>query len=143
MTPASLLIAEARKLIGVPWRHEGRTQQGVDCIGLVILSGLNAGVDFFEEIGIAPIGVYQRKPAPELIRLVATHCKPTTAEPGALVVFKFGCDSYPRHFGLLTDAGTVIHAEQKTRKRVIEHGYRSHWLRWTDSVWRLPGVEYP
>ena len=29
-----MVVAEARTWIGVKWRHQGRTREGVDCIGL-------------------------------------------------------------------------------------------------------------
>ena len=40
---AEVVIREARTLIGVPWRHQGRKPWALDCAGLVILSFANAG----------------------------------------------------------------------------------------------------
>lgn len=138
------IVDEARKLIGVPWRHEGRTALGVDCIGLVILAASRAGVDLFKLAGIRPPRHYARNPSAELFTIVERYC--TRAEepkPGALLFFQFDRDRFPRHFGILTAEGTMIHAESKTRRQVIEHGYRANWLRWSHSVWLLPGVAYP
>ena len=39
-------LAEARKLLGTPWRHRGRSARGVDCVGLLLLAGWNSGADF-------------------------------------------------------------------------------------------------
>jgi cell wall-associated NlpC family hydrolase len=33
------IVAAARAWLGVPWRHQGRTCQGIDCAGLVVLVG--------------------------------------------------------------------------------------------------------
>jgi hypothetical protein len=37
-------VAVARTLLGVPCRHQGRTRQGVDCAGLVVLVGRGLGL---------------------------------------------------------------------------------------------------
>lgn len=142
--PADALIREARALCGVPWIHQGRTRLGVDCIGLIVLAARNAGIDIFRHCGIPQPRTYSRKPSAELFALVERHCRRIDSPtPGCLLFFRFVSDRHPRHFGLFTDTGTVIHAEAKVRCRVIEHGYRAQWLRWTDSVWLLPGIDYP
>lgn len=143
MIPAIRLVEEARALLGVPWRHQGRTRKGVDCIGLVLLAAQNAGVDLIKVSGINPPRTYSRNPDPKLYELVHQICKKTEeVSPGCLLFFKFEADKHPRHFGIYTESGTVIHAESVTRRMVIEHGYRAHWKRWTHSAWRLPGVIY-
>ena len=38
------IIAAARSWLGVPWRHQGRTRQGVHCAGLVVLVGRELGL---------------------------------------------------------------------------------------------------
>jgi cell wall-associated NlpC family hydrolase len=35
----NVIVSAARSWLGVPWRHQGRTRQGVDCAGLVVLVG--------------------------------------------------------------------------------------------------------
>lgn len=142
-TTASALVAAARELCGTPWIHQGRTSKGVDCIGLVSLAARNAGLDIFKFCGIKEPRNYQREPDPKLFELVNQCCERISQPvPGSLLFFKFKRDLYPRHFGIFTEAGTVIHAESKARRCVIEHGYRAHWLTWTHSVWKLPGVRY-
>lgn len=141
MITASDLIREARALNGVPWVHLGRTQRGVDCIGLVILAARNAGLDLFGHIGLADRR-YGRKADQKLFNMVRQYAQRTEVEPGALLLFRFDGDSTPRHFGIATERDTVIHAECKSRKQVVEHGLRSHWARWVDSAWRIPGVRY-
>lgn len=39
----NLLVHNARRLIGVPWIHQGRSVHGVDCIGLVVLAEIACG----------------------------------------------------------------------------------------------------
>ena len=40
-----IMIEKARSLIGTKWRHLGRSERGVDCLGLVILSLKAAGFE--------------------------------------------------------------------------------------------------
>ena len=42
------IIAAARAWLGVPWRHQGRTRQGVDCAGLVVLVGREFGLAAYD-----------------------------------------------------------------------------------------------
>lgn len=143
MISAHDLVREARLLVGTPWLHQGRTRLGVDCIGLVILAAKNAGLDVFAAAGVAPVRRYGRRADPRLYGLMSTHCAAADApRPGCVALFRFPGESWPRHFGILTFDDTMIHAEAKTRLRVVEHGYRMRWLSYTDSVWMLPGVRY-
>lgn len=40
-----IMIEKARSLIGTKWRHLGRSDKGIDCLGLVILSLKAAGFE--------------------------------------------------------------------------------------------------
>ena len=143
MIEASALVKEARALIGTPWRHQGRSKRGVDCIGLVLLAAENAGLDLIKVSGVDAPRVYSRNADPKLYELVHRACTQTSAlVPGCLLFFRFDSDRHPRHFGIYTDEGTVIHAESRLRRQVIEHGRRAQWSRWTHSLWLLPGVRY-
>ena len=143
MITAADFVREARSLVGVPWVHLGRTRHGVDCIGLIVLAAKNAGLDVFEESGCPRISRYGRKPDPKLYELVARHCERATSPvPGSVALFRFHGEKHSRHFGVITFDDTMIHAEAKSRQCVVEHGYRMQWLRWTDSLWKIPGVSY-
>ena len=56
------VLAEARAMVGVPWRHMGRSTAGVDCIGLILLAAFRAGVALPEP---AP---YAREPQDHALR---------------------------------------------------------------------------
>ena len=38
------VLAEARALLGTQWRHLGRSETGIDCIGLVLVAAARAGI---------------------------------------------------------------------------------------------------
>lgn len=62
------ILAQARGLIGTPWRHLGRTETGLDCIGLVLVAAARAGLVLRDP---AP---YPRHPqGHELRRAIAAH----------------------------------------------------------------------
>lgn len=139
---ADQLVAQARMLCDVPWRHQGRGKNGVDCIGLVVTACKNAGLDLASYLNISDDHSYGVLPSPELLERVQRYCTPIEKEiPGCLLFFSFPGDRHPRHFAIYTASGTMIHATSG-EGRVVEHGYRGHWLRWTRSKWLLPGVAY-
>jgi cell wall-associated NlpC family hydrolase len=135
------LVVQARALIGVPWRHQGRTASGVDCIGLFHLCFECAGIDLAKLIGTADRTNYGRGAQPELLRMVRQCCE-LICQPidGCLIVMKFPQERYPRHFGIYTK-GNVIHADARAG-HVVEHGYRGIWKRCQHSLWKIPGVSY-
>lgn len=138
MIPAAALVTEARRWIGVPFQHQGRTQYGVDCAGFVValMRSVGALPADFEDVHN-----YARRPNGELLTLVARHCTRAHLEaPGSLVLIRWPRDSQPSHAALLTGP-TIIHCYQRQRA-VIENSYRGPWRRDTHSLWRLPGVVY-
>lgn len=134
MTPEDV-ITEARSWIGVPFRHQGRSRRGVDCVGLPIMIG--------ESLGLLPprfeITDYGRLPSLELAARVQSHCQPIPAAvPGSLIVIAW--TKIAAHVAICTGE-TMIHSYESVG-RVVEHGYRGRWVRMTHSVWALPGVAY-
>lgn len=134
MIPAAALIEGARTWLGVPYLHQGRSRDGVDCLGLVICLGWQLGF-------LAPgwdFRLYSRQPFRSLLETnVALLCRPAPGPlPGVLAVIQFG--PRPAHLGIVTGP-TIVHA-CGSRERVVEHGYRGRWIRMTHSFWALPGV---
>lgn len=140
ITPDALIV-QARALVGVPWRHQGRTTVGVDCIGLISLSMSSAGVDLQKLLGIQDRRTYGRSAHPELLKMVRDCCE-SIRQPidGCLLVMKFPGERYPQHFGIYAN-GNIIHADSR-QGQVIEHGYRGIWKRSEHSLWKIPGVNY-
>lgn len=138
----SELIEQARLLVGTRWLHRGRSATGVDCIGLVTLSMTNAGVNPVEQLGFLDLRDYSHEPSEDLLKQTKAYCTQIdTPIPGAMILFRFPNDAWPRHFGIYTPEGNLIHANAKIGK-VVEHGYRMQWVKWTHSIWKIPGVDY-
>lgn len=141
MISSDELVERARSFIGVPWQHQGRTPNGVDCIGLFHVSFESAGLDLKNLIGPGDRVNYGRGAQPELLQMVRQCCE-RISQPidGCLIVMKFPQEQYPRHFGIYTK-GNIIHADARAGK-VVEHGYRGLWQRCQHSLWKIPGVSY-
>ncbi len=140
-----VLIDEARKLVGTPWRHQGRTVAGADCIGfgwlvyaatLLICRGITLD---------KPRSDYGRTPSGGKLRaeLVEWLGDPVDREPipGDIVTIKWAGDE--RHLGIIVphpqrDYG-MIHGDNTAAgaegPRVVEHGMDARWRARIVEVW--------
>ncbi len=121
----STIVATARSWLGVPWRHQGRTRQGVDCAGLVVLVGRALEALRLRHVGLWPS---TRGPGlrPALPRLHGRHPS-ARAGPGDILVFADA--AYPCHCGFLTvkhEQPHLLHAHA-LRRKVIEEPYAGEW----------------
>jgi cell wall-associated NlpC family hydrolase len=134
VTPAAV-IAEARRWVGVPFRHQGRSERGIDCVGLPIVVCQSLGL-LDQRSDVAN---YDRLPSGELVDRLRAHCRPIPAAvPGSLIVIAW--TKIAAHVAICTGE-TMIHAYESVG-RVVEHGYRGRWIRLTHSTWALPGLAY-
>jgi len=123
------IIDAARTWLGTPFRHQGRAKgQWVDCIGLVIgvAKETNLVVKDFDYCGYGqlPVPTAMEKALDENMIRVA----PGAERPGDVPWMSdpiYG--GQPRHLGILTDCGTIIHAHsrvgnaaRKAAGRVVE-----------------------
>jgi cell wall-associated NlpC family hydrolase len=51
MTMREQIVEEARKYLGVRFRHQGRTVAGIDCAGLILNVGNDLGLIEYSETG--------------------------------------------------------------------------------------------
>lgn len=135
-------VAEAaRGWLGVPFRHQGRTRAGVDCVGLVI--GVARALELlpadFDHTGYArrPDGVSLLAAC----RLYLTPVSFSEIGAGDVVVFRVVTD--PQHLAVVADyyAGgrSVVHAYALARG-VVETRLDDDWQRRLVAAFRLPGV---
>lgn len=146
VSPAAV-VAAARSLIGVPFKHQGRNEYGLDCVGLVLMAARIAGCPDISVPGITHRPIYGRGVQPKVFDLLEKHMagRLTQAVPGCLVVFQFADEPQPRHHGLITEARTFIHADQtgpKPLRKVRETAFRSPWVDRSPTFWKIPGVKY-
>lgn len=131
------VVAAARGWLGVPYRHQGRSREGVDCIGLVLVV-LAQGRAL--PPGFRDAFAYSRLPqAGMLEREVGARCQRIAAPvPGSIGLFRWKREA--QHVAIMTGDG-LVHAYESVGE-VVEHGYRGNWPRRAVSFWLLPGVLY-
>lgn len=145
------IVTAARGWISTPYVHQHRARgQAVDCVGLVIGVGLEAGVlDTWTEEAWEPHRNYGRAPNPEhmgrAIRqfLAPLDLDPAEAAPDGSVAFMGWRDHLPMHLAIMATAPdgrrTMIHAFAHIG-RVVEHGFDAEWPGRVISWWSYPGI---
>lgn len=137
--PAQAVIDEARRWLDVPYHHQGRVRAGVDCVGLIVCTGL--------ALGVFPIGYdytnYGRVPTGELEpALDGALVRRETLAPGCVVSIRWYEQAH--HIAIVGEqAGrlTMIHS-LVSMGRVREHGLAGRWVKRIVSVYGFPGVDY-
>lgn len=126
-------VAEARRWIGVPWVHQGRSRRGVDCIGLLLVVCRSLGLSDYEVTGYgtAPNADFMRTECDRLMTRVAAP------EIGDVLVMRFSRE--PQHVLIRADARRVIHA-WSVPGRVVEVTMPDAWERRIVGAYRVPGV---
>jgi cell wall-associated NlpC family hydrolase len=136
------LVAEARRWLGTPFRHQGRIRgEGVDCIGLVLEPARALGLTDYRT------GAYSRLPdagamREELARHLITVAR-ADVRPGDILLL--AAPLSPCHLALvgeLADTLTMIHASGPIG-RVVEHGIDPAWDGRIRGVYRFPGFQSP
>lgn len=112
-------VSAARELLGVKWRHRGRSLRGVDCVGLVALAGQRSALP-----NAIDVSGYGREPWDDQLR---KGCDERWGAPvddvraGDIVLVRWGVRE-PSHLAIVGDHPlgglTVIHAH--TLHGVIE-----------------------
>lgn len=143
MTGADVTAA-ARSYLGVPWRHQGRSREGIDCAGLVIKVAHELGLFDFDTAD------YSRQAKDEtMLALCREHLVDVAlagARPGDVPVMRFGTNRHIGIFGDYVHGGlSLIHAYSNHPRRVVEHRFGDDWLRLVQAqligVFRFPGVQ--
>ena len=119
------VVDEARKWVGVKWRHMGRDRAGIDCGGLVCNVANALGVEHID------MRIYSHVPDGFELRAVMDKCLDridhTAARYGDLVLMRW--DRMPVHIGILSDTYQplgLIHAYAAMRG-VVEHTFSGEW----------------
>lgn len=137
---ASEIITTAREFVGVPFRHQGRSKSGIDCVGLpVVVASLH---------GLKPRDVsgYPRRPggglleqtfdahveSGELVRVPISQ-----RQAGDFLMMSFS--GQPQHLAIFTGEN-IIHAYEAVGK-VCEHRLDEKWAGRIVRVYRLTGIE--
>ena len=129
---------DARKYLGVPFAHQGRSLAGMDCAGLLCQVATDFGVPFEDRLGYDRVPVGQTF-LTHMLKFLPINRTGLLA-PGSIAVIRES--RFPCHVGIFADRNgerTLIHAYLR-RGQIVEE-------RWTPSqefglvmVLDFPGV---
>ncbi len=132
------IVEEGRKWINTPWRHQGRSIHGIDCVGL--LYAINAAL----KLSYYDIKGYGRDPEYDFVSHLIisgfTRIPLQDAVSGDMLLFRSSVR--PTHVAILTDnrqGPYLLHASAKARK-VVEEPYDHEWKALVISAWTFPGA---
>lgn len=140
------IIAKAEEAIGWPFRHQGRTKEGIDCIGLIFHVGIGTGLvqnlnlpEYYNNLGYSRLPSFEGPDAHWLLEeLRATFQQVRRPKMGDIVYCR---DKKWVHVGFVTPQD-MIHAYAANIRRVVKHPYDRQWKDRTVGIFRFPGVTY-
>jgi len=109
MTTREDIVAEARRWLGTPFRHQGRVLgEAVDCGGIIVCLARRFGLD---QGYLDPPG-YPPQPHTDFMeRLLDSYADPVPVKsrrPADIITFAFGRNIH--HLGILTEENRILHA---------------------------------
>lgn len=139
----SRIVAAARRYLGTPFRHRGRSENRVDCVGL--------GLRIYQDCGVElpDFRLYGREPSKDGLveRVTSALGEPVATAPvtaaqlqvGDVIVMRFEVE--PHHVGIVGDypygGFSLIHACGHNNK-VIEHRLSPDIVKRITHVFRRP-----
>lgn len=142
MTGAEITTA-ARGWTGVRWLHQGRSRDGIDCLGLVLVVAHELALTDFDTRDYARQA--EDESMLEQCREHLFEIPRAAARPGDVPVMRFGTNRHIGIFGDYVHGGlSLIHAFSQAPRKVVEHRFNDDWLRGHGAsllaVFRFPGV---
>lgn len=133
----SAVIEHARSYIGTRWKHQGRTREGVDCVGLIVNSMIANGKPVDDFTG------YTRRPSSDkfltyFLDRGGVYTKKQNVAEGDILIFSE--KSYPCHVGFYSIKNGnphLLHAHLPKRK-VVEEPFAEIWHKKLVAVITLP-----
>lgn len=130
------IVSAARRYLGVRYLHQGRTRQGIDCAGLVMLVARDCDIPACDVMG------YGRVPDGSSLRATLDQqASPVEQyQPGDILLLRFRRD--PQHLAIVTDHPHglgMIHSYQGAG-RVVEHRIDEQWAARVVAAYSYQGV---
>lgn len=136
------IIRVARSWINTPFKHQGRTRRGVDCVGLVSCVARELGLSSYDSTH------YSRRPSEDpsvFLSHFRDNCEEILPWPKASLgdILVFSHQSLPCHVGILSETrreASVIHSVAAYRC-VRETTLDEFWRPAVKFAFRFPNVK--
>lgn len=138
MVTREAIVEQALAWLGVPFRHQGRDREGIDCAGLLLVTGWPLGcwpAEFDER------NYEAATPVRHMLALLDAHCvrRPAGTPPQlADIVVVLPRPRGSGHCGIVVRPGVMLHASNQIG-RVVEHDV-SNLFRHPRAVYAFPRV---
>ena len=118
-------IQEARSWLKVKWVDGGRSRNGIDCLGLIVVSARNCGIDVADhpELKSRP----GMKSLMEAAKIYCDEISTNQLVKGAIVIMQVRGEKQAKHVGIY-DGYRIIHCGMRWGK-VVEHRLNSEFSR--------------
>lgn len=133
-----LIVKTARSFIGVPFVHQGRSEFGIDCIGLAAVIADALGIEYEDDTTYTRTSPKKYTIEEKFSTYLTKVEKPF--QLGDFVSFWIRKSKYPQHVGIISklDPLSMVHTHAGV-KRVVEHPLNDWWLKRVSGVWRYEG----
>jgi hypothetical protein len=134
------VVAKAREFIDVKFRHQGRSNAGVDCAGLLFVVAWELGIDAEDINGyrLSPEGYDMRN----FLESALERRSIDAIEKGDIVHIFYKGERIPHHLAIAAEYQgrlTLIHS-LRANKKVIEQTLDEHLHSQICGVYKFPGV---
>jgi len=136
------IVEVARSWVGVKYHHQGRSRNGVDCVGLILAvsDGLRIGLHDIDEALRCGRCPPRGNDLLRHLRAQLIEVDGIDRHAGDVLAFWVNPKSKrPQHLGIMSDSGQFIHVETFV-KRVVEQPMESWWTERIVGIFRMPGV---
>jgi len=115
LTPRAKIVEAARSFIGAPYRHKGRNRFGIDCWGLVVLSGRKADVSYADSMDYPSRPTF--KDTFRIVQCILTAVPMSNLAHGDVVAIN--APAHANHLGIVEideyNIMWIIHACQRSK----------------------------
>ena len=131
-----MIVDAARTYLGVPFRHDGRNRDGIDCVGLVVCSLRDLGIDVTDQLGLGRFDSFET-----LCQTFELHAE--RVDGGMLLgdALVFRGRLMDNHVALYAGNGEMVHAYNGSSVgRVVVQPLDESWMARLARVYRLRGA---
>jgi NlpC/P60 family len=146
MITTEQIAVSARKLIGAPWHHQGRSiETGIDCIGGVIFVCLDTGYSTPELINQFDIQDYSRRPDTyellvNILQINFDEVSTSDIQEGDIVTLRMEGDRLTSHVGIVVKGVREYDLIHSLQNKVTIEEPLARWNKFITHVFRFKSL---